>query len=835
MNPLLKPAFTPVFALFLFWSASLADSRAQERSFVGGSRTQLGTESNLSASVRSGDLDGDGDIDVVVANGRHWAQQNYVFLNDGRGHFNVMRPLGTDHSTTYACEIDDLDADGDLDIVTGNAMAPCNVFLNQGNAKFTLHSSLNEISSVRSIALARFDGNASPDVLVTCRGRPNIIFFNDGKAGFDKKRPFGSKSDSTIDVAVADFDMDHVADLMLANRDDQHNFLLLNSGPTQFKKLPMGFAVQNSRAVIAEDFNGDGVLDAMFGNIGEPNSVFLATKLGHFGRGLPVGPNGKQTYAIAAADMDRDGDIDFVEGNVQARNAVYFNQGNGKDFARIEFGSPTTATYGVCIADFDGDSYPDIAVANSGDVNTVFMSRPSRSGRPSSPQQSQPKPKTPPSKRTQSSITELAEPKTSDWPMFRGKGAQGVSYGFELPEKWDVPAGEQVLWRQKVPGLGHSSPVIVGDRIFVATAIAEAGSAPLQTGRSGAPTAADDNGKQSWRVICYDKKTGKEIWNKEAHAGIPRATRHAKATHASSTVTVYGDNVVAFFGSEGLYCYDLEGNLKWKRDLGVVNISKYGIGWGYASSPAVGNDRIVLVCDDPDNPYAVTLDLKTGEEVWRVSRKGDCERSWGTPLIYKASDSEDTQVVINGWPSVISYDLADGSELWRIRGGGDNPIPTPFVANGHIFVTSAHGADSPIHAIVPTARGDITAKAKDAPNDSFLWSVPRGGSYMSTPVVYGNYIYLGNSNGVLRCFHSKTGEKIYEKRLGSGAGIIASLIAGDDKIYCASENGNVYVVAAGPEYENLAVNPMTKPCFASPAMSEGVLFFRTTEELIAIQ
>ncbi len=365
--------------------------------------------------------------------------------------------------------------------------------------------------------------------------------------------------------------------------------------------------------------------------------------------------------------------------------------------------------------------------------------------------------------------------------------------------------------------------------------MAAAGDAPLQVGRSGAPGAADDNGVQSWMILCYDKRTGEELWRQTARKAAPRATRHAKATHANSTLAIDGNHLVAFFGSEGLYCYDLAGQLKWQRDLGVINISKYGIGWGYASSPAIYQDRIVLLCDDPQNPFLVALSLKNGDELWRATRKGDSDRSWGTPLIHHDEKNDKTQVVVNGWPSVISYDLNTGKELWRIRGGGDNPIPTPFVAHEHIYITSAHGALSPIYVVHPSAEGDLTDQLEAAPNRSILWQVPRGGSYMSTPVVYRDHLYLGNTNGVLRCFHARSGEKIYEERLDSGAGIIASLVAGDGKVYCAAENGKVYVVQAGSDFKLLAANQMGAPCFATPAISEGIVYFRTTKELIAIE
>lgn len=420
------------------------------------------------------------------------------------------------------------------------------------------------------------------------------------------------------------------------------------------------------------------------------------------------------------------------------------------------------------------------------------------------------------------------------WPTFRGRGATGVSEGSALLTKWsaDPAEGESqgVLWRASVPGLGHSSPVIWGQRIYLCTAIPDGGESDLMLGAGGKPTAADDSSDHQWVVLCYNKSTGKELWRRVARKGAPRATRHVKATQANTSVAVDGKHVVAFFGSEGLYCFDLEGELLWSRDLGVINISKYDIGWGYASSPAIHGDRIALTCDDPANPFLVVLSLEDGSEIWRVSREGISERSWSTPLIHPGDGG--AQVVVNGWPWVVSYDLETGKQRWSIQGGGDNPIPSPFVANGLIYITSSHGRMSPIYVVRPEAEGDITPSGSPSA-DGIAWSTKKGGSYMSTPVVYRGHLYLGSSS-ILRCFDAATGEKVYAERLGAHASIIASLVAADGKIYCTSEEGTVHVVAAGPEFEVLAENPMGEPCFATPAISQDVLYMRTTKSLVAL-
>ena len=432
-----------------------------------------------------------------------------------------------------------------------------------------------------------------------------------------------------------------------------------------------------------------------------------------------------------------------------------------------------------------------------------------------------------------------------NWPSFRGSNGLGVAEGFPVRTSWnaDDTAGRLVgcRWRSDVPGLGHSSPVLWGDRIFVPTAIARDGRVPLQLGGdagvnrsdwTGSTDAADDKGEQTWAVICYDKKSGQEVWRKTARIGKPRSTRHAKATHANTSLTTDGRHLVGFFGSEGLYCYDLDGRLLWSRDLGIVNVSKYGIGWGYGSSPAIHKDRLALQCDDPDNPFLAVLRLSDGKELWRVSRKGVCERSWSSPLIHAGPNL--TQVVTNGWPWIVSYDLETGDEIWRLQGGGDNPIPTPFVANGWIYITSSHGPAAPIFVIRPDARGDISLTGRASANDAIVWSANRGGSYLSTPVVYRGYMYFGYVTGVVRCFDANTGKRMYEKRLDPGAAITSSLVAADGKVFCPSENGIVYVLEAGPDFKLLARNQMSEPCFATPAISQGVLYFRTTGSLIAV-
>ena len=851
--------------------------KASSKTLMTNLRSTLGTESNRSASVRLGDVDGDGDLDAVVANGRHWPQQNYVFLNQGRGKFSVMRPLGLDRATTYACELADLDGDGDLDLAIGNDMALGQILLNDGDGNFVASKPFGKVASVRSLTVADVDSDGDKDILVTCRGMQNQIYLNSGNANFTTGPTYGTSTDSTIDVAVADLNQDGHQDLVLANRDRQPSSVLLNDGKLGFsKRIPFGSTKGQTRAVACGDFNGDGKLDWATGNIDQPNMVYLGDGEGGVLKSVAFGRAKSRSYAIALADLNSDGQLDIVIGNAGQPNSVFFNKGKAKSFREEPFGE-ANATYGLSVGDLNGDGRTDVAVANSDALNFVFFNRlqskpvtrssPANAAEPSnialvSAAKSTPvKPaitQTPAAETADADVPfrERAIYHETDWPSFRGTGARGVAEGFPIRTKWNAApaAGDDstddeasgVLWQSKVPGLGHSSPVIFGDKIFLVTAVAAEGNVPLQTKRGGNVAAADDDGEQEWLVLCYDKASGKELWRKTARKSKPRATRHPKATHANTSVCVDGKHVVAFLGSEGLYCFDMDGELLWEKDLGVIDVSKYGIGWGFASSPAMHGDKIVIVCDAPKDPYIAALSLSDGKEIWRKSRQGVCERGWGTPLIDVEGDA--AQVVVNGFPWIVSYDLESGNERWRVKGGGDNPVPSAFEAHGDFYITSAHGGPAPIVVVDRDATGNLSDGGKQEDEDAgseasdsgdkagtgLVWRSERGGAYMSSPVVYEDYLYLGNSNGVVRCFNAKTGKSVFQKRLGPKAGVIASLVAADGKIFCASENGKVYVLKAGPKFEILADNDMGSPCFATPAFSEGVIYIRTTDRLVAI-
>jgi outer membrane protein assembly factor BamB len=426
-----------------------------------------------------------------------------------------------------------------------------------------------------------------------------------------------------------------------------------------------------------------------------------------------------------------------------------------------------------------------------------------------------------------------------NWPMFRGAAADGLGsqpapVSFHADPETGPPRG--IRWKVPLPGLGHSSPVVWGHRLFVASAVAAAGKAPLKVGLYGAGDSAEDNGEQSWKIFCFDKRDGRLLWERTAHQGIPRAKRHTKATHANTTVATDGKRLVALFGSEGLFAYSLDGKLLWKKDLGVLDMAPFNdqsLSWGFASSPVLFEDKVVVQADRKRDPFVAVFAAADGKELWRTARGEIVKNSWATPAVVRTPGR--TQVVLNGYPYIAGYDFATGKELWRLKSEGDIPVPTPVFAHGLIYVTNAHGGPAPLYAIRPEATGDITPAGGSRSSAGVAWSEPRNGAYMQTPLVLGDLLYSCSDRGVLKVFDARTGQLHYQQRLGAGTtGFSASPVAAGGRLYFTSEEGEVYVVAAGTQFELVATNRLGEIVMASPAVSGGVLYFRTRGHVVAV-
>ena len=415
-----------------------------------------------------------------------------------------------------------------------------------------------------------------------------------------------------------------------------------------------------------------------------------------------------------------------------------------------------------------------------------------------------------------------------DWPMFRGIDASGVSEGKHTPAAF---APEKALWKTPIAGLGLSSPIVWGDLLCISTSLSGQKDTGLKTGLYGNIASVPDDTVHEWKVICLDKKSGKVRWEQTAYKGVPKVKRHTKSTHANSTLATDGTHLAAIFGSEGLYVYDLKGKLLWKKDLGVLDAGFFMVPdaqWEYGSSPTIHDGLLLVQADIQKDSFLAAFDVKTGKEIWRTPRAD--VPTWGTPAVVKVNGRE--QVVVNGWKHIGGYDLRTGKEIWKLRGTGDIPVPTPIFGHGLIYLTSAHGPGSPVYAIKATATGDISLQADATSNEHIAWSAPREGAYMSTPLLYGDYLYVVRHQGILNVFNARTGERAYQQRLAAGA-FTASPVANNGRIYIPSEEGDIYVVKAGAAYELVAQNKMDGPVLATPAISEGKLYLRTKDHVMA--
>lgn len=423
-----------------------------------------------------------------------------------------------------------------------------------------------------------------------------------------------------------------------------------------------------------------------------------------------------------------------------------------------------------------------------------------------------------------------------NWPQFRGVQALGMSEGKPVPTEWDVESGKNILWKSAIPGLGLSSPIVWEDKVFVTTAINEEGEAELKVGLYGNIAPAKDDGPHKWVVMCLDRKTGKELWRDVAHEGKPAVKRHTKASHANSTPATDGKRVVAFFGSEGLHCYDMDGKKLWSKDFGVLDAGFFMVPaaqWEFGSSPILHDDKVIVICDVQKDSFIAALDADTGEVLWKTPRED--VPTWNTPAVHVGS--ERTQIIANGWKHLGGYNLKDGSEVWKLDGlqGGDIPVPTPIIGHDLIYLTSAHGPGAPVYAIQTTAAGELTAHDADTKSDEIVWYNNRIGNYMQTPILMGDRLVLCRDNGVMTVLNAKTGEIIVRHRLGDGStGFTASPVANDGKLFYTAEDGGVHVVRVGQQIEKVAVNEMGESCMATPAIADGVLFVRGAKHLFAI-
>lgn len=421
-----------------------------------------------------------------------------------------------------------------------------------------------------------------------------------------------------------------------------------------------------------------------------------------------------------------------------------------------------------------------------------------------------------------------------NWTGFRGNNASGVADGQFPPTVWNAEEGLNLGWKARIPGLAHASPIVWEDKIFIATAISGDTTAEYRVGLYGDVDYVNDKSEHVWKLFCLDRSDGHVLWEKVAHTGVPRVKRHPKATQVNSTPVTNGKYVVALFGSENLVCYNMAGEVQWQNDPGVLDAGWFydeEVQWGHASSPIIYKNSVIVQCDRSKDSYLAAFDLASGKELWNIKREEN--PSWGTPTVIPGKDRD--ELVTNSSNFVYGYNPATGEELWRHKMNSEVVVATPVFDNDLIYLTSGYPPSRPVMAIRPGGSGDISLSDSLKTSDQVAWRHKSGGTYMPTPIAYQGYFYTCNNNGILTCYDAITGERKYKARV-AGRGnyaFTASPIAADGKLYFSSEEGEVFVLRAGPEYELIAKNQVDEILMATPAISNGMIYIRGQEHLFA--
>ena len=425
-------------------------------------------------------------------------------------------------------------------------------------------------------------------------------------------------------------------------------------------------------------------------------------------------------------------------------------------------------------------------------------------------------------------------PDNNYWSYWRGPAADGMAAG-DAPLHWSDT--QNIKWKADIPGRGHSSPVIWGDKIFVTTAVRTGPSAapepPAAPPAAPAPPAPGSKPplmiggslvEHNFDVLCLDRKTGKILWQRTAKTATPHEGYHGQyGSFASNSPVTDGKHVYAFFGSRGMYCYDMAGNLVWQKDYGIQMKMRMSFGEGMA--PVISGDRLILVFDYEGDSFMSVLDKNSGKEIYRVSR--DERSNWAAPLVVEYNGRK--QIVVNATNKVRSYDFETGKPIWEVAGLGSNPIPHP-VRQGDLILSMTGHMKPNLMAIRLGREGDLTG------TDAIVWSQTKGNSYTPSPVIHDNKFYALTDSGMLSCYNASTGEPYYhQQRLPKPYQFKSSPVGANGKLYLPSENEDVIIVRMGEKFEVLATNTLTDQMFiATPAIQDGEIYLRGQNKLFCI-
>jgi outer membrane protein assembly factor BamB len=417
--------------------------------------------------------------------------------------------------------------------------------------------------------------------------------------------------------------------------------------------------------------------------------------------------------------------------------------------------------------------------------------------------------------------TAFAEP---NWPQWRGAASSGISDEKNLPAEWG-PA-KNVAWKTEIPGRGQSSPVVWGDHIFLTSDIegdkVEGIKPPVHFMEGKEFRHPDSRGadvKHKLVVYAVDRKSGKILWERVAYDGLVYDEFHKRSSHAAPTPLTDGKHVYAYFGSAGLYAYDFHGKLAWKKEMG--NLGTVGMGTG--TSPVMDGNLIVLQCDQEEGQgsFLVGVDKRSGKEAWRTERKNGV--TWATPVLHR--NGKRTELITSAIEATIAYDPATGKEIWRGPGLDGNAVPTSVMGHGMVFVNTGY-----------PKKNTLAFKLGGAGEVKEVWSYKKGGAYITSPLLYGDYLYLSTDKGILTCLDAKTGEVKYDNgRPPAPSTVFASMVAYDGRILVTNDDGDTYVVKAGPTFEILGKNSVGESVQASPAIAAGSIYIRGSKHLFCIR
>lgn len=433
-----------------------------------------------------------------------------------------------------------------------------------------------------------------------------------------------------------------------------------------------------------------------------------------------------------------------------------------------------------------------------------------------------------------------------NWPQWRGADQTGASANANPPTEWSE--SKNVLWKVRIPGEGSATPAIWGEKVFVVTAVntgkkmegavEPAPSAPpppdRRPGGPGGPRGGRPGGGggmggpkpteiHQFTVMCLDRATGRVLWQKVAREEVPHEGHHqSDGSFAPCSPVTDGKNVFAYFGSRGLFCYDFDGNLKWQKDLGKMQIK---MAFGEGSSPVLWKNTLVINRDHEGGSFIVALDKETGKELWRTAREE--ETAWSTPVVVEHEGK--AQVVTTATKKIRSYDLATGKMIWECMGLTPNVIPSPVAGNGMVYAISGFRGNS-LMAIKLGRTGDLTE------TDAIAWRHNKATPYVPSPLLYQNKLYfLSNNNGVLSCFNALDGKPYYsEERLADISGIYASPVGAGGRVYLVGRDGSTVVIKNSDKLEILATNRLGDKIDASPAVAGRQLFLRGKEYLYCL-